>query len=56
MDLKFPHHENEIAQSEAACGRDFANTWMHVGLLQINKEKNTEVVDYVKMKTIEIDP
>lgn len=39
MDLKFPHHENEIAQSEAACGRDFANTWMHVGLLQINKEK-----------------
>ena len=39
MDLKFPHHENEIAQSEAACGKGFANTWMHVGLLQINKEK-----------------
>jgi cysteinyl-tRNA synthetase len=39
MDLKFPHHENEIAQSEAACGDDFAHTWMHVGLLQVNGEK-----------------
>jgi cysteinyl-tRNA synthetase len=39
MDLKFPHHENEIAQSEAACGKPFANIWMHAGLLLINKEK-----------------
>ncbi len=39
MDLKFPHHENEIAQSEAACDKAFANIWMHAGLLQINKEK-----------------
>lgn len=39
MDLKFPHHENEIAQSEAATEEDFANIWMHVGLLQINHEK-----------------
>ncbi len=39
MDLKFPHHENEIAQSEAANGKEFAKVWMHVGLLQINKEK-----------------
>lgn len=39
MDLKFPHHENEIAQSEAAVGKEFADIWMHVGLLQINKEK-----------------
>lgn len=39
MDLKFPHHENEIAQSEAARGKTFVNTWMHVGLLQIDKEK-----------------
>ncbi len=39
MDLKFPHHENEIAQSEAATGEDFANIWMHAGLLQINGEK-----------------
>lgn len=39
MDLKFPHHENEIAQSEAATGEQFANIWMHAGLLQINGEK-----------------
>jgi cysteinyl-tRNA synthetase len=38
-DLLFPHHENEIAQSEAATGKTFVNTWMHVGFLQINKEK-----------------
>ena len=39
MDLKFPHHENEIAQSEAACGCDYANVWMHAGLLKVNGEK-----------------
>jgi cysteinyl-tRNA synthetase len=39
LDLKFPHHENEITQSESACDVGFANYWMHVGLLQINKEK-----------------
>lgn len=39
LDLKFPHHENEITQSESACDHGFANTWMHVGLLQINGEK-----------------
>ncbi len=39
MDLLFPHHENELAQSEAATGERFVNTWMHVGLLQINKTK-----------------
>ena len=39
MDLKFPHHENEIAQSEAAIDKPFVNIWMHVGLLQINQEK-----------------
>ncbi|MCX7121321.1 MAG: cysteine--tRNA ligase [Gammaproteobacteria bacterium] len=39
MDLKFPHHENEIAQSEAAYHCTFANTWMHAGLLNINGEK-----------------
>jgi len=38
-DLQFPHHENERAQSEAATGKPFANTWMHVGCLQIDKEK-----------------
>ncbi len=39
MDLKFPHHENEIAQSEAGCQHEFANIWMHIGLLQVNDEK-----------------
>ena len=39
MDLKFPHHENEIAQSEAANDTAFATLWMHAGLLQIDKEK-----------------
>ncbi|MCR4300250.1 MAG: cysteine--tRNA ligase [Sulfuricaulis sp.] len=39
MDLKFPHHENEIAQSEAATGEPFVNTWMHVGFVQLDKEK-----------------
>ncbi len=39
FDLKFPHHENEIAQSEAASGKPFVNTWMHVGFVTVNKEK-----------------
>ncbi len=38
-DLVFPHHENEIAQSEAAYGETFANYWMHSGMLNINSEK-----------------
>ncbi len=39
MDLKFPHHENEIAQSEGATREPFANLWMHNGFVQINEEK-----------------
>lgn len=39
LDLQFPHHENEIAQSEAATGKSFASYWMHVGMLQVNNEK-----------------
>lgn len=38
-DLVFPHHENERAQSECATGHPFAQYWMHVGFVQINKEK-----------------
>ncbi|MDQ3234603.1 MAG: class I tRNA ligase family protein, partial [Pseudobdellovibrionaceae bacterium] len=38
-DLVFPHHENEIAQSEAANGCQYARYWMHSGLLTINKQK-----------------
>lgn len=39
MDLQFPHHENEIAQSEAATGEKFANVWMHNGFVRIDDEK-----------------
>lgn len=38
-DLKFPHHENEIAQSEGAFGGTLANTWMHCGSLMVDAEK-----------------
>jgi len=38
-DLKFPHHENEIAQSEAATGSRYANNWMHAGAVRIDGEK-----------------
>jgi cysteinyl-tRNA synthetase len=38
-DLEFPHHENEIAQSEAATGQTYANAWMHCGMIRINGEK-----------------
>ena len=39
QDLKFPHHENEIAQSEAATGKPFANYWMHNGYINIDNRK-----------------
>lgn len=39
LDLKFPHHENEIAQSEGATGKPFAKYWMHNGYININNEK-----------------
>src|SRR6187399_1451845 len=38
-DLQFPHHENEIAQSEGANGRPLANVWMHNGFVNIDNEK-----------------
>lgn len=44
-DLKFPHHENEIAQSEAATGNNFAKYWMHTGSLRIDKEKMSKSLD-----------
>ena len=39
MDLQFPHHENEIAQSEGATGKPFVKYWMHNGFLSIDNEK-----------------
>ncbi len=38
-DLQFPHHENEIAQSEGATGETFVNIWMHNGFVRVNEEK-----------------
>lgn len=38
-DLPFPHHENEIAQSEAATGQKYVNTWMHAGAVRVDQEK-----------------
>jgi cysteinyl-tRNA synthetase len=39
MDLKFPHHENEIAQTCAACDSQFVNVWMHNGFVRVDDEK-----------------
>ena len=39
LDLQFPHHENELAQSESATGQDFAKIWMHNGLLKMGSAK-----------------
>lgn len=39
LDLVFPHHQNEIAQSEGASAKKFVNTWIHVGFVQINRQK-----------------
>ena len=39
MDLQFPHHENEIAQSEGATGCTFVNVWMHNGFVRVQEEK-----------------
>lgn len=38
-DLQFPHHENEIAQSTCAHGHKYVNTWIHTGMVQVDKEK-----------------
>lgn len=39
MDLIFPHHENEVAQTEAVTGKDFARLWMHIAFVRVNQEK-----------------
>lgn len=44
MDLQFPHHENEVAQSQAATGQQFARYWMHIGLLTIRGEKMSKSI------------
>jgi len=50
-DLIFPHHENEIAQSESFTGKPFAKIWMHAGMITINGEKMSKSVGNVKTLT-----
>jgi cysteinyl-tRNA synthetase len=45
VDLVFPHHENEIAQSESASGKQFVRYWLHNGFLLIDKEKMSKSLD-----------
>ncbi len=45
MDLQFPHHENEIAQSVGATGRPFANVWMHNGFVNVDSQKMSKSLD-----------
>ena len=53
MDLIFPHHENEIAQSEAANGQEFSRYWMHGGFLEIDKEKMAKSLgNFVTIKDV----
>ena len=49
QDLQFPHHENEIAQSEAASGETFANYWMHNGFVTMGDEKMSKSLGNVKL-------
>jgi cysteinyl-tRNA synthetase len=48
MDLIFPHHENEIAQSEAATGKQFVNYWLHNGLTRVNTKKMSKSLGNVR--------
>lgn len=49
QDLQFPHHENEIAQSEAASGETFANYWMHNGFVTMDNEKMSKSLGNFKL-------
>ena len=53
MDLVFPHHENEIAQSESLTGPELSNYWMHAGFLEIDKEKMSKSLgNFVTIKDL----
>ena len=54
-DLIFPHHENEIAQSESFTNEQFAKIWMHAGMITINGEKMSKSVGNVKTITNVLD-
>ena len=48
-DLVFPHHENEIAQTEAARGKPLSRTWMHNGMVQMGEEKMAKSVGNIRL-------
>lgn len=52
QDLIFPHHENEIAQSEAATGKPFARYWIHNGFININNEKMSKSGNFFTVRDI----
>jgi len=52
LDLIFPHHENEMAQSKCACGGTFARYWMHNGYIKINGEKMSKSGSFVLLRDI----
>jgi cysteinyl-tRNA synthetase len=54
-DLIFPHHENEIAQTEAARGQPLARLWMHNGMLQFDKEKMSKSVGNISLLSGALD-
>lgn len=56
QDLIFPHHDNEIAQSESAYGAPFANIWLHNGLIRINEEKMSKSLgNFFTLKDVFVD-
>ena len=53
LDLKFPHHENEIAQSECCSGKNFANYWMHVAPLNVEGKKMSKSLNnFITIKKV----
>ena len=52
LDLIFPHHENEMAQSKCACGGTFARYWMHNGYIKINGEKMSKSGSFILLRDI----
>ena len=49
IDLIFPHHENEIAQSEGATGKQFSRFWVHVEYLIVDEQKKTATITGISM-------
>jgi cysteinyl-tRNA synthetase len=54
-DLVFPHHENEIAQTEAARGKALAHVWMHNGMVEMNAEKMAKSVGNIRLLHVALD-